>query len=292
MARPLHNPEVRWQRELDPQPIDRQEIIRRVDIGEDETELLSGGLANQNIRIGKDRVLRIYRRDEGCLALERRLLSRAWDEFRVPRLLHAGSDFLVLEFVPHTTLNGTFMHGLSVGRALAEIHQTPYDHCGILDGDGSISESWSDFLATMVEYLESTDGPAALLHRIIRCINARAEQLRAHTLNPVLLHGDFKVSNLLWTHDERLLVLDWEFAYAGPAYMDLGQLIRWGVPKAFADGFEEGYSTTRPALTDDWQAIAHCFDLVNLTGLMARAQQGSRRALECEARINQLLDEL
>ena len=43
----------------------------------------------------------------------------------------------------------------------------------------------------------------------------------------VLLHGDFKVSNLHWADSDELLVLDWEFAYSGHALMDVGQLFRW-----------------------------------------------------------------
>lgn len=59
--------------------------------------------------------------------------------------------------------------------------------------------------------------------------------------SPVLLHGDFKPFKLRWGNDDRLLVLDWEFSYAGPGLMEIGELCRWGIVQPFRRSFETSY---------------------------------------------------
>ncbi|WP_129349479.1 hypothetical protein [Sorangium cellulosum] len=56
-----------------------------------------GGLANVNVRLWADRVLRVYRRDAGAAAKEAGLLVRGWRWFRAPAVLSAGEDFLERE---------------------------------------------------------------------------------------------------------------------------------------------------------------------------------------------------
>src|SRR5262249_31223649 len=112
-----------------------------------------------------------------------------------------------------------------------------------------------------------------------------AETFRREAAAPVLLHGDFKASNLHWTLDERLLVLDWEFAYAGPALMDIGQLLRWRPPEAFVTAFAAAYQNHGGVLSADWRRSADVFDLVILAGLAGGAEPDSRRAHDLRARI-------
>jgi Ser/Thr protein kinase RdoA (MazF antagonist) len=44
----------------------------------------------------------------------------------------------------------------------------------------------------------------------------------------VLCHGDLDGSNIIIHNDGLLGFLDWEFAYSGPPFGDLGQLLRIG----------------------------------------------------------------
>ncbi len=106
---------------------------------------------------------------------------------------------------------------------------------------------------------------------------------------PVLLQGDFKVSNLFWTIDRRLLVLDWEFAYPGPALMDVGQLLRWNPPAAFVSAFADSYRRHGGVLPEGWQRAAEVFDLINLVGLLGGAEPGSRQSIDVRHRIEQTL---
>jgi aminoglycoside phosphotransferase (APT) family kinase protein len=105
---------------------------------------------------------------------------------------------------------------------------------------------------------------------------------------PVLLHGDFKASNLHWTHGSELLVLDWEFAWAGPRLMDVGQLLRWNPPAPFIDAFAAAYADHGGPLGSDWRRLAAWFDLFNLVGL-AVGGTGVRRRSDLQRRIRQTL---
>ena len=114
----------------------------------------------------------------------------------------------------------------------------------------------------------------------------RREWLRSHCAGPALLHGDFKASNLHFTEASELLVLDWEFAYAGPPWMDVGQLFRWDAPAPFRAGFERAFF---PAGRKDWEVVAQAFDVVNLVGLVVKAEWGSQQFADCRERLRHRL---
>jgi fructosamine-3-kinase len=247
----LPDPEAEW----DPPPatraVDRAEVERRIGPSPAPLEVLAGGRANLNVRVGADRVLRIHRRDPAAAAKEAALLARPWRTFRVPALLDAGADFLVLAWLEHGPVPATAEAGVAVGRALAEIHATGFDRAGLLDAELRV-------VAPLPPHeLADSAGP------------------------PVLLHGDFKPANLRWTPAGELVVFDWEFALAGPALFDVGQLLRWSPPAAFVDGFAAGYG----ALPAGWRRTAELLDLVNLVELGRRAAPGSRRAADVARRI-------
>ena len=82
-----------------------------------------------------------------------------------------------------------------------------------------------------------------------------------------------------------MLVLDWEFAFAGPPLMDLGQLVRWPVPRSFLDALESGYESKGGRLPQDWTGRAAAFDLVNLVEMLVRSTPGTKRAKDLRARI-------
>ena len=308
MSRPLPNPERSWQRRTGLQAVDRPERVRAdlverlgASVAHQPIELLSGGLANQNIRVG-DRVVRIYRRDPGERRKEARLLQRGWTSFRVPVVHETGDDFLVLEYVAHAPVVGSIEHGAAVGRALAEIHAISFQHSGLLGPELTVGSPFGrdaddDVPVGEATFVELRDHVAGALDRdlvatahqtiqdVVRVLDRLESDLRALASAPVLLHGDFKAANLHWAFNDQLLVLDWEFAYAGPAFMDLGQLIRWTPPARFCDAFAAAYRERGAALPDDWTRWAQTFDLINLAGMLATSQPDSRRSRDLEARI-------
>ncbi len=283
----LPNPERHWAR---PQPTRQADLalvercLGRID---GPAHLLSGGLANLNIRVG-ERVLRVYRRDVTSLGKECALLRRQWRSFRIPAVLQRGPDFLVLEHVPHQPLPDNEDTGAAVGRALAEIHAQRFVTTGFLDAQLAVAQPLPDFNAALQAHVRAlAEGPAAPLQdagRIEACL-ARLGPLPP----PVLLHGDFKASNLHLAEDGALLVLDWEFAYAGPALMDLGQLLRWAPSPPFCQAMEASYLHHGGQLDAGWRHAAEVLDLANLVGLLAQAHSDSRRVRDLRARMAQTL---
>lgn len=275
----LPNPELTWSRRA--ARFDHSEIERCLgEAAEAPLELLGGGLANVNVRAGA-KVVRLYRRDPTAARREAALLRRPWRTFRVPRVLREGDDFLVLEWVDHAPLRAE--HGAAVGTALAEIHGVmSFDEAGDLDEALRVAAPFGDLIAAFVAHARS-----ALELEAIAALERAAPELRALTARVVLVHGDFKLSNLHWTTDERLLVLDWEFAYAGAALSDVGQLLRWDPPASFVSAFADAYRVAGGALADGWSRGAALLDLVNLAGLLAN--QGD---VTCERRLADVRDRI
>lgn len=282
--RQLENPEPEWERKRVFGAADRSAVVARlgVAVASEEMTLLSGGLANECVKVGEDRVIRIYLRDKDALQKEATLLRQAWEHLRVPRVLDAGEDFLVLEHVPHRPLAASHGSGRALGAALREVHQRAYEQAGFLGADLTVSEPMprvmDGFLSYVSECAAKTPWAAAVLEQTQRALDEHRLALDAVCTDAVLLHGDFKVSNLHATCDPRPLVLDWEFAYAGPALMDAAQLLRWGAPVEFREGFESAYRECGGRLPKDWARWARALDSVNLAGLLAGSRAGSRRA--------------
>jgi fructosamine-3-kinase len=331
------NPEREWERAADLATLDRREVERRIGPTQASLELLSGGRANVNVRVGADRVLRIYRRDRDARAREQWLLQRGWQSFVTPTIQDAGDgrrndadgkrngadgrrndadgkrndadgrrndaddDFLVLDYIAHGPLLATAEHGTVVGRALAEIHRTRFGASGLLaprpgvrdtepETTLDVSAPFGDVADAFRKHARAELARARWLDDGLRsAVNdlllANADVLRREAASPVLLHGDFKASNLHWTSDSQLLVLDWEFAYAGPALMDIGQLLRWSPPSPFVDAFANGYAAHGGVLPPNWKRLAEIFDLVNLAGLAANADDRSARARDITRRL-------
>jgi len=291
----LRNPERQWERPAETTRIDVAEVERRIGRCDAEPEILSGGLANTTVRVGAGRILRIYRRDPAAVAREAAILARGWRSLVVPRVLTRGDDFLLLEEIAHAPLGDSAEHGAALGRALAEIHAARHERAGLLGPGLSVAEPFPDwFEAFRGHALASAASPAgdgALAERIADFFGGRRDTFLRDAESSVLLHGDFKVSNLFWVPAASApLVLDWEFAYAGPALMDVGRLFRWGPSESFAGAFAASYRGHGGRLPDgDWRRAAAAFDLVNLCGLLERAEPGSRRAIDVREGIARTL---
>jgi hypothetical protein len=290
IMRVLENPELAWERPAPTRALDRAEIERRIGPIDVEPEALPGGLANANVRVGRGRVLRVYRRDPGALAKEARLLEREWRSFVVPKVLARGADFLLLEEVPHGPLEDAPEHGAAIGRALAEIHATRFERSGFLDGHlRVVGPGFGDAFATLRDYsLGCLASRPALRDELERFLRDNEYIYRESCSCSVLLHADFKTANVHWARGAPL-VLDWEFAWAGPALLDVGQLFRWGASPELARAFAASYRASGGTLPDRWLERAAEVDLFNMAGLIERAEPGSRREADVTARMRRTI---
>ena len=289
------NPEDYWELPAR-RAVDAAAIEQRLGNRPSRIEPLSGGRANINVRVDDGRVLRIYERDRRAAGKEATLLQRDWRSFVVPRVIEPGDDFLVIEFISHAPLHYTSEDGAQLGSALAEIHAIRFGACGFLDRELHVAEPFPDLILALEEYAASEIAKAPLPvesdlpRRVDQFIRARREALQELAESPVLLHGDFKASNLRRAQrDGALLIFDWEFAYAGAPLLDVGQLFRWGASPEFAASFERSYQDGGGVLPRQWRNWSAVFDLFNLAGLLSGAAAGSRQFRDVEQRIEQTL---
>jgi hypothetical protein len=289
----LLNPERAWHAAA-AATIDRAEVERRIGPTREPIEVLTGGLRNVNVGVGRDRVLRI-KRDASDLGKETTLLRRPWRSFRTPAVLATGADFLLLERLDLLPLPASA--GDAVGRALAEIHSLSFATTGALASDLSLvtpspGGGETSFAARGYGHANLRDaapylGPA-LVARIAAFLDGNELASRDALDVPVLCHCDFKVSNLHVTPAGELVVLDWELAWAGPRLLDIGLLMRWHPPEAFVRAFADAYCANGGVLIDGWQRVAEAIDLGSLLGVYAR-NHAARSTHDVERRIAEIV---
>lgn len=257
--------------------------------------VLTGGLRSLNLQID-DVVARIAVESPSSLRREAALLRAMQARVRVPRVIDVSDEVLLLEYVAHAELPACELAGERVGATAAAIHGVPQIGCGQLGDDATIAEPFTSALAALHAWIEPALrglagqrlGPltAAIEARWARDAAAMADACQAC----VLVHGDFKPANVKWIPATReVLVLDWEFAWAGPALCDVGQLLRWDPPPAFVAGFERAYLAGGGHLPDDWRSLAASLDLFNLVNFLDASEPRPRRSEDVLARIARTL---
>jgi aminoglycoside phosphotransferase (APT) family kinase protein len=253
-------------------------------------ELLSGGLMNRNCRLtlsdASEVVLRLYDRDAASAAKEVSLLARLCEDLPVPPVLYARLEkaaddppFAVLGFVDGIVLADLKHSGNSaavlqaahdVGCLLARLQQ--HD---VLPPPGPI---------TTVSLIEGFAGShtfrqrvgAALLDQLSQAAASWDAAPAAPAMPQALVHGDFNSRNILvrqragvWTV---AAILDWEFAFGGSIYCDIGNFLRYerqGRPR-FEPAFSQGLRDGGAALEGDWFRAARMADLPALCELLTR----------------------
>lgn len=296
---PLSYPEGRWERGKPLPTVDDALVAQHLEAWPEllgrPWELLTGGLRSLNIRIGEF-VLRVASDDGGNLAVEAALLQRVAVDIRVPRVLGRAGHALLLEYVDLVELPATALAGKRVGRAAGYLRQHAFEAAGDFDEQLAIPkpfESAYDGLRGWAETILQGSvgerlGPDATELRRLWDRNER--RMRGIAGDPVLVHSDFKPANVKWLPlEQEVIVLDWEFSWAGPELFDVGMMLRWGAPEAFIQGLEQGYIETGGKLPTDWRYQGQLFDAFNLVGLLEGAQEGSRRDKDVTRRLRQTL---
>jgi len=292
-AEPLRYAESGWERAKDLPSID-EDYLRPLlepwpDLVGQAWSVLSGGLRGIHIRIG-DIVARIDADGHGSLPVEAEIHRRLADDIRTPRLLGSSDRVLLLEYIGHEELPGSEHAGECVGRAAAAIHACEFAKSGFFDAQLKIPAPFAsayDGLRAWGELQLAENALAPWRERVYSVLDDNEERMREVSSQPVLTHADFKPANVKWMPAENdVVVLDWEFAWSGPALMDLGQMIRWGAPDEFARGLAAGYGE----LPDDWQRLGELFDLFNMLGFIADGANRPLRTRDAVARLEKTLD--
>ena len=295
-------PEIAWERSIALPAIDRAFLdgaFAAIDprLAEREWTVLAGGLRTVNLRSG-ELVARIAMGQEAQVQREAAVLRAVADRVCVPEVLAASDATLLVRFVPHGPLPASEQAGRAVGATAAAIHAIRFADAGLLDADLRVREPWSSAVGGLREYVDAMlEGRAGsrlgARARTIRTLWDRHDaQMQDAARPPVLVHADFKPTNVKWTADARVLVLDWEFAWAGAALFDVGQLLRWDPPADFVEGFEHGYRDGGGTLRDGWRDTAMLFDLFSMVFFADDATDRPIRDRDVLARVDRALAHL
>jgi hypothetical protein len=255
--------------------------------------VLDGGLRTLQVRLG-DVVARIRVAADHPLGKEAALLRLAHGNIRVPKLIDATDDVLLMEYVAHQELPASRAAGERVGTTAAWLHAQRFPATGFLDERLEIPEPFPSAYDGLREWASGLLAGEAgrklgdAARRIERLWSDAEADLRAAGDPPVIVHSDFKPANVKWLPaEDDVVVFDWEFTWAGPALYDLGQMFRWGTPEEFEAGFVARYTQAGGTLPDNWRRKAELFDLFNLVAFLRDEQPRPRRERDVLRRIRQ-----
>jgi thiamine kinase-like enzyme len=186
---------------------------------------LSGGITNHNFRVtlgSEEYVVRVHGKDTDALGIDReaeRLANETAAGLEIaPALLAAHEDCLVTRFVPSDPVDAREIAGRAeeIARALRAFHDS------------------SAVLPTRFWVPDLLDAYAARIHaRGVRPPDAYGEAAAVAARIAVALapwracpcHNDLLAGNIIRARDDdRLLIVDWEYAGMGHPCFDLGNL--------------------------------------------------------------------
>jgi aminoglycoside phosphotransferase (APT) family kinase protein len=244
--------------------------------------LLAEGKVNTNYRVetvSGSFVLRLHNGADHVVDIEAALAERLSQTLPVPRLVGRGRRYLVYEFRSGISLEKAVIQGrdlpyIKVARELAAFRQALSGHhfpsAGFFGSDVSVQHPWTSSIDGLWSYLRTQLQKANLSPSLRERLSMVAEDAepRLHAIAgpPVLVHGDFKASNVLVDETGLTAVLDWEFAHSGTWMTDVGQILRHeeSLPMGFADAFTEVLG-----MDEEARVLVRTLDLVNLVDFLS-----------------------
>jgi aminoglycoside phosphotransferase (APT) family kinase protein len=259
----------------------------------------TGGLANTNLRVDTTTGpvhLRLWTRDPKQAAKELALRALVAGRVPVPGLLESAPDnpitghpSAVMEWIDAPRLEQVTPSpalARDVGRTLAAIHSFTFPRTGFLDGRLDVATPVAVDAKGVRTFLEAmlTGNPhvdQTLTAEVFAAVDRDGHLLDEWTGPPCLTHSDFNGSNLLVRGDAVVAVLDWEFAFSGSPFFDLGNLIRppLGDDEAFVNAVADGYGPLPP----EWRRMSRLVDLMAWADFLSRPNPGA--ALIADARM-------
>ncbi len=194
------------------------------------------------------------------------------------------------------------------GMSAARLHQRRF-HCSgflsaSLDVEERLGESGTGLKTSMLAWLEDE----ALMHRLTS--SHRQQLLELLTCSPDwwrqldedgarLVHSDFNTKNILAHFAPQdaswhINLLDWEYAFAGSRFIDLGNFLRFEEERpGAAHAFVQGYEQIAGPLPSNWRTLAYLCDLCSMLSMLIRPDLGARTCdtvLDVTSHIIDVLD--
>jgi aminoglycoside phosphotransferase (APT) family kinase protein len=188
----------------------------------------------------------------------------------VPRVLVAADSFLISDFVDGESIAPRILRKLDSDTARARLlQQCAQALAAIHRADPSgLDLRRQDQLAVWREQLEAIGDTTATFEWALRWLTANRPPRSA----PVLVHGDFRMGNLMVRGSDLAAVLDWELVHVGEIYEDLAWFCirawRFGAPASRGAG---GLGSIETFLRDYERASGTTVDRVGMRWWLIRA---------------------
>lgn len=307
-----------WERSKERRSVTNKEVVaitQSVFPGKDVQtfDRLENGFSNSNYRISLENdptpfVIRLYNGKKGVATKEQNISRMITKTVPVPKYIHVdeGCDILDVPFAIVEWKNGVLLSELvkntdessvnsaaeSVGRTLAEIHRYRFHDFGILNERLEVEESMRIdeelYLTLIRNFLDGKCG--SYLGESFRRDLLTFCMLNSHNLSetgekPVLVHSDYNGLNILMDiHKDKTsvsAVLDWEFAFSGSVYADIGNILRYEEESSvFETTFIEGYIGAGGILKDNWRVLSRLHDLIALCDLLDRSSSETPKRVQ------------
>ncbi|TCP25599.1 aminoglycoside phosphotransferase (APT) family kinase protein [Scopulibacillus darangshiensis] len=283
------------------------------------TEVLGGGFSNSNYKLQIDSldhplVLRVC--NQNICQVEDALHGRLHKHMPVPEIYYSECNgeksFAVMEWKEGIQLKGVMYSGdvkpirqsaFSAGYWLSEIRKHMFPRSGFFNGALDINEPLKikpDTFHTLMEQF-LIDGHTShwlgseLTSKLWDFIRTNKHLLEDIDPAPALVHSDYNGLNILVSEDNSQVtgILDWEFAFAGPVYVDIGNMLRYENIPHFAEfehAFIEGLQSGGIVLHDEWKKVAKLVDLIALCSLLNNRHGGINRVRDIKQLITQTME--
>lgn len=191
------------------------------------------------------------------------------------------TEFLAgLTFIKYvrTGLNYPSEMAFEIGRMCAAIHKRKYVHDALLDDKLNITK---ELPRTREKILHLLNGKPAeylkpeTIEKLRGFIKENPELFDRIEAESVLCHGDFGYGNIMISNG-KVYFIDFEFAYSGSIYNDIGHFFRKKggdvqalIDRHVYDAFAQGYnSVSAYPLPLDWLTLAHLCDINSMLCLL------------------------
>ncbi|MEX2665691.1 phosphotransferase family protein [Candidatus Uabimicrobium amorphum] len=262
-----------------------------------DIQLLSGGLANTSYCciFHNDRkvLLRVYTRDANSCLLEKTIHDLLQHGIPIAEILHMDTSkniipysFAVMQWIDGISLREAIIREpqrlaqtfFQLGFPLYYLQKYRFEEVGMLDENLNVTpfimEERNPFFRYVKECLQSTTTQKnigeSLCEKIDSYIDVRRGLYREIFHHPHLTHGDYNPANVLvCPRTFRVVaILDWEFAFSGSFYCDIGNMLRDEevyVENCVAQ-FICGLQEAGIKLHDNWREMCKLVDLTSLVG--------------------------
>lgn len=275
--------------------------------------LMREGCANTNYKISFKRhnpvVFRIYTRDSTAMGREADLFRLVHEHIPVPNIIaldaskkHIDYSYGIFTCIPGILMREIVLRGdeniiseccFDTGKYLAALSKIKFPKQGFFQANLKISYFINKYINYFMAQLEDRNIRRELGKNIITKLQkllCENEKYLPDINQANLSHGDYDPSNIKVAKIKNswgvVGILDWEFAFSGNYYFDIGTMLRFShkLPSYYEKAFIAGLEQKGLKLPQDWKKYARLIDLLSLLQLLRFNSKDTRPKLNSDVK--------